>query len=365
MALIDVVKYDGNQDEFVWKFPSNDLRLGTQLVVKTSQLAIFVKNGEILDVFNEGRYTLNTGNIPLLNKLINIPFGGDSPFQAEVWYINLLTKLNNKWGTATPLQIEDPKYNIIVPVRAFGQFGFKISNGPLFLKEIVGTMKTFSSYDIIDYFKAKILSSLNVTIGKKMLLEGYSVLQLSVVLEDLGEACLNSIQKQFQMFGIEVITFDFMSINIPENDPSLEKLKRAKDLASSANIAGADLYKSERMLDAMNLAAENQGLPGSTLGASLGAGLGFAIGNNLTSSNTIDSQRSTPPPPLPTTIQYFAVQNGSQSGPFDLQNIKELIKNGSLNRSTLVWQEGMENWAQADSRPDLVALFTPAPPPLP
>ena len=366
MALIDVVKYDANQDEFVWKFPSNDLRIGTQLVVKTSQMAIFVKNGEILDVFSEGRYTLNTGNIPLLNKLINIPFGGDSPFQAEVWFINLLSKLNNKWGTVTPLQIEDPKYNIIVPVRAFGQFGFKIVNGELFLKEIVGTMKSFSSHDIIDYFKGKLLSSLNSSIGKKMLLEGYSVLQLSVVLDELGESCKNAIKDQFSMFGIEILTFDFISINIPEGDPSLEKLKRAKDLASSANIAGAELYKAERTLDALNTAAANEGMAGTTLGASLGAGLGFAVGNNiLPSNNSIQNSQPNSAPPVPSISQYHVVIDGSQVGPYDLQSLKNLISSGKMNRTTLVWQQGMENWAMADTRNDLMSFFGSMPPPLP
>ena len=128
MAVIDVVKYDGNDDEFVWKYPSEDLRLGTQLVVKTAQTAFFVRGGKILDQFEPGTETLKSGNIPLLNKLVNIPFGGDSPFQAEVWFVNLISKLDNKWGTPTPIQLEDPKYGIVIPVRAFGQFGLKIGN---------------------------------------------------------------------------------------------------------------------------------------------------------------------------------------------------------------------------------------------
>ncbi|HMP32139.1 MAG TPA: SPFH domain-containing protein, partial [Saprospiraceae bacterium] len=90
MALVEVVKFKGDNSEFVWKFPSNDLKLGAQLIVNTSQCAFFVKNGKVLDAFNEGRYTLKSANIPLLNKLINLPFGGDSPFSAEVWFVNLI-----------------------------------------------------------------------------------------------------------------------------------------------------------------------------------------------------------------------------------------------------------------------------------
>ena len=123
MAVIDVVKCPMRDTELCVKFPSNDLRMGSQLVVYPSQVAFFVKGGQIYDQFEAGTFTLKTSNIPLLNKIINLPFGSESPFQAEVWFINLTSKLDMKWGTPTPIQLEDPKYNIIIPVRAFGQYG--------------------------------------------------------------------------------------------------------------------------------------------------------------------------------------------------------------------------------------------------
>ena len=105
MALIDIVSWDGGDGQVAWKFPSNNLRLGTQLVVKPGQLAFFVYRGQICDEISEGTITLKTGNIPLLTKLLSVPFGGDSPFQAEVWFINTLAKLDTKWGTSTPIQV--------------------------------------------------------------------------------------------------------------------------------------------------------------------------------------------------------------------------------------------------------------------
>ena len=121
MALVDVVKCEMNGNLFCQKFPSNDLRVGSQLVVYPSQTAFFVKGGIICDEFTSGTHTIKTENIPLLNKIINLPFGGNSPFQAEVWYVNHISKLDMKWGTPQPLQVEDPRYHIVVPVRAFGQ----------------------------------------------------------------------------------------------------------------------------------------------------------------------------------------------------------------------------------------------------
>jgi membrane protease subunit (stomatin/prohibitin family) len=123
---------------------------------------------------------VKTENIPLLNKIINLPFGGKSPFQAEVWYVNLLSKLDNKWGTTNPILLEDPKYGIIIPVRAFGQFGFKISNPRLFLETLTGNLPSFSAEKIQDYFKGKIISSLTSLISKKIVRENISILEINV-----------------------------------------------------------------------------------------------------------------------------------------------------------------------------------------
>ena len=97
MAILDIIKYESNAEEFVWKHPVEDLKLGSQLIVNTSQKAFFVKGGKILDEFKSGTTSLKSGNIPLLNKLINLPFGDSSPFQAEVWYVNMISFLDNKW----------------------------------------------------------------------------------------------------------------------------------------------------------------------------------------------------------------------------------------------------------------------------
>ena len=99
MALIDVVKYNGGPNVFAWKFPSDELSTFTQLIVNESQEAILVKDGQFADIFKAGRYRLTTANIPILNNIINLPFGGESPFKAEVWYVNKAYSLDIKWGT--------------------------------------------------------------------------------------------------------------------------------------------------------------------------------------------------------------------------------------------------------------------------
>ncbi len=372
MAIIDVVKYQGSDEEFIGRFPSSDLRLGTQLVVNISQKAFFVKGGKIFDEFESGTHTLKSGNIPLLNKLINLPFGGDSPFQAEVWYVNLISKLDNKWGTSVPIQLEDPKYNVIVPVRAFGQFGMSVEDPRKFLESLVGNMKDFSTMKVVDYFKGKIISSITSQIGKKIVLEGISVLQMSAILDDLSEFCKEKIKEEFSRFGVKIENFYIMSINIPEDDPSVIKLKEAKDFAAKVNIIGKDLYHADRSYGVMDKVAENQGTMGGTMGAGLGLGMGFGMGNlmgniagNMNFGNNQNQQNLSVPPTTPSSIQYFVLINNQQNGPHSIDAVHQLINQRQVSRETLVWRDGMAQWGKIIEQEDLKGFFSSVPPPPP
>lgn len=363
MAIIDVVRYQSNDKEFVYKFPSEDLRFGTQLIVSISQEAFFVKGGKILDHFESGTHTLKSENIPLLNKIINLPFGSKSPFSAEVWFVNLISKMDVKWGTSSPIQLEDPKYGIIVPVRAYGQYGFKISNARLFLETLVGNMTVFSSDKIRDYFKGKILSSLTSLISSKLIKENVSILEINSMLDEMSDFAINKLNIEFNKFGIELVNFNFISINVPEEDPSIIKLKEAKDLAAKVKITGRDIYQMDRSFDILDKAAENEnGTVGNLMGAGIGLGVGLGAGNQM---GNITSNLNTNTPPPPPIIEFFVLFNNQQNGPFDINKIKELILNGNITRETLVWKAGMEKWDIADKQPDLNKLFSSVPPPPP
>ena len=376
MAIIDVVKYDSNDEEFVWKFPSDNLRLGTQLVVKQSQVAFFVKGGKVLDPFESGTYTLKSGNIPILHNLLNLPFGGDTPFQAEVWFVNLISKLDNKWGTPTPIQLEDPKYGVIIPVRAFGQFGFKISNPSLFLESLVGTIKVYNADKIIEYFIGKIISTITIAIGKKIILENVSVLQISVLLDDLSKYSESSIKDEFAKFGIDIVNFFIVSINIPESDPSVIKLKEIKEKAMYINTVGRDVYSFDKSMEVMDKAASNEGSVGGTMGAGMGLGMGLGVGSNMgnqmgnissqMNSTLAQGQQNTPPPPPSfINIQYFVLIDNQQQGPFDSNQIQQLILQKKMNKDSFVWKQGMADWNKAESQPDLIKYFNQMPPPPP
>jgi membrane protease subunit (stomatin/prohibitin family) len=363
MALIDVVKIESNDDEFVTKYPSEDLRLGTQVVVNISQNAFFVKGGEIFDQLESGTHTLKTENIPLLNKLINLPFGGNSPFQAEVWYVNLISKLDLKWGTPNPIQIEDPKYKVIVPIRAFGQYGFRISNPRVFLETLVGNMSIFSAEKINEYFKGKVLSSLTSLITAQMVSNNISILEINAQLDQLSSFACEKIRNEFEKFGIEIVNFFFISINIPENDTSIVKLKEAKDLAAKIQILGRDVYQMDRSFNVLDKAAENEnGIAGTFASAGIGLGMGASIAGQMPPiSGNLNTNL---PPPIPQVV-YHVIINNSQSGPFNITQISQLIQSKQINADSYVWKPGISNWEPLKNFPDLFSIMSNIPPPPP
>jgi membrane protease subunit (stomatin/prohibitin family) len=341
------------------------LRIGTQLVVYPAQTAFFVKGGQILDEFQAGTHTLKSENIPLLNKLINIPFGSNSPFKAEVWFINQISKLDIKWGTPTPIQLEDPRYNVIVPVRAFGQYGIKVKEPRLFLETLIGNMTTFSSEKIEQYFKGKVLAQLSSLISQKIAQSNVSILDINAHLIDMSEYCDTQLNTTFNKYGIEVIEFSFVSINVPQDDPSIVKLKEAKDLAARMKITGRDVYQMERSFNVMQAAAQNEGGGMMNLGAGLGAGLGVGAQMGNMFSQTMNAN-PTAPPPLPQEASYFLCINNQQQGGFNFQTVANLITQGQVNTDTLIWKQGMPNWVKISTLQEFVNSFSgQTPPPLP
>ena len=363
MALIDVVKCTMGSKQIVSKFPSEDLRLGTQLVVYPGQIAFFVKGGQIFDTFESGTYTLSTSNIPLLNKLINLPFGGQSPFQAEVWFVNMVVLLDSKWGTATPLQIEDPKYEVIVPVRAYGQYGFKINDPRLFVESVVGNSASFSVNTIEKYFKGRIMSQLTNIISDKLVRDNISILNINSHLENISSFCLERLNPFFVKYGLTLQEFDVMAISVKEDDPSFQKLKEAKDLAARLKITGRDVYQMERSFDVLDSAASNDsGMMGNFMGAGVGVGAGINLGNQLGSVMNTNTQVT--PPPTPQTLIYYLVLNGAQNGPYDMNMVVNMIQSGQINGETLAWKQGLPNWSKLSMFSEFSVIFN-CPPPIP
>ncbi|QFQ12699.1 DUF4339 domain-containing protein [Pseudoprevotella muciniphila] len=355
MAIIDVVKYEQQEGVIVQKFPSCDLRWGSQLVVYPGQVAFFVKGGTVCDKFTDGTYTLHSKNIPLLNKIINLPFGGDSPFQADVWFVNLLQRLSLKWGTETPIQLEDPKYNIIVPVRAHGQYGFKISDAEKFVYTLVGNMPQFSESQLQAYFRGLLLTKLTSIVAQKIVEDKISVLDIPTRLNDISVYCQNELQPFFADYGVEILLFNIISINIPEDDESLREIKKAKNLSARLHIAGRENYKMERSFDVMDKAAENESGTGAAF-INAGLGLGASVNMGKQMAESLAPNNGEAPPPIPINVSYYLAINGQQQGPYTAQQINEAIAQDSSVLELNAWKKGMTGWQPLKTFSEFSAL---------
>ncbi len=364
MAIINVVSVQMNNDILVQKYPSDDLRLGSQLVIYPGQTAFFVKGGQILDQFESGTYTLTTDNIPLLNKLINIPFGNESPFKAEVWYVNMTAIMATKWGTATPLQLEDPQYEIIVPVRSYGQYAFTVNDPRQFLVSLVGNQSSLTSSTLKEYFKGRVMSLLTNVISDKLVRDQISILKINSHISEISEFCCEKINERFTQYGLHLTEFDIMSISPNEDDPSFRKLKDAKDLAARLKITGQDVYKMERSFDVMDSAASNSGAAGAMLGTGLGIGAGVGIGNQMAQQVNINPAPTAPPPLPGNNHQYYVAINGQQNGPLDYNAVVGLIQNKSISAESLIWRAGLANWEKIQNQSEFASTLS-CPPPLP
>ncbi len=280
MAIVDVLKFNSDPSIFAWKYPNSELATWTQLIVHESQEAVLIKNGQIADVFGPGHYTLSTDNIPVLQKLVNIPFGGKSPFSAEVWFINKAFALDIKWGTVSPVQVQDPKYGVFVPLRAFGQFGIQIEDSRKFLVKLVGTMPFFNKDTMTEYFKGLYITRVKDRLSSCLVSSKISILEINSHLDEISAALSEQLRKEFAEFGIKVSAFYINDINVPENDPAVKQLKAALAKRAEMDILGYN-YQQERTFDTLNTAAGNQGTAGAVMGAGMGLGMGFGVGGAL------------------------------------------------------------------------------------
>jgi len=237
MAIAEVVKYDGGPDVLAWKYPSEELGTWTQLTVNELQAAILLKDGKALDIFESGTHTLETANIPLLTKYINLPLGGRSPFTAEVWYINKACFLDIKWGTPTPMQIKDPQYGVFVPVRSSGVFRIQIADPQKFMIKLVGTLSAFDKNSITDYFKRLQMTMVKDSISFFLVRNQISVLEINENIRALSSYMSKRIVSVILEYGFRLDSFLVREISVPKDDPAVINLI-AMGVGSGASADG-------------------------------------------------------------------------------------------------------------------------------
>ncbi|HVO29841.1 MAG TPA: SPFH domain-containing protein [bacterium] len=271
MAILDVIEWhDDFGHEMVHREPqdgSGEFRLGSQLVVRDGQIAVFYKDGKGLDTFGPGRHTLETGNIPLLTTLLALPFGGKSPFRAEVLYVATKTFNEMKWGTKEPVAFRDTELGI-VRVRAFGNYTMRVTDARTLINEVVGSRGMFTTDAIGGYLRDVIVSRFNDVLGETM----KSILDLPAHYDEIGQKLRARVAENFSKFGIEVQDFFIQAITPPE-----EVQKAMDDRAAAGAVGDMNRYMKYKTAAAMGDAAKNPGMAGAAVGMMVPGMMGQAM----------------------------------------------------------------------------------------
>lgn len=361
--FIDIIEWlDYTDDTIAHRFEryQNEIKNGAKLIVREGQTAVFVNEGQLADVFTPGTYDLTTQNLPILSTLKGWKYGFNSPFKAEVYFVNTHLFTDEKWGTKSPITLSDDRFGL-VEIRAFGTYAFKISDAGKFITDIVGTDNNFTNFEINEHLKSLIATRFTDTVGEANLpIELYAANT-----SELSETCQEVMKSEFLSVGISLEKFYIENVSMPED------LK--KEIFEYSRIDKLDLDKLTKFktAKAIEAAAKNEG---GTAGAGMGMGMGFVLAQQMGGlmspqmggSQQIQQAGATIPPPMPVSVQYFYAVNGAQQGPVSFEQLQALFAGRTVNRDSLVWKQGMAAWTALKDVEELKSfLGGNTPPPLP
>lgn len=269
--FIEVIEWlDESRDTLLYRFPvyQQEIKNGAQLIVRESQAAVFVFEGQVGDVFTPGRYTIDGGNTPILSKLGAWKYGFNSPMKSEVYFVNTKQFTDMKWGTSNPIMLRDADFGI-VRLRAFGAYSLRVADPGEFIKEIAGTNGHFQTEDIDGQLKRAIVTEFSDALGELKI----PALDLAAQYKEVGEKIRGMINEDFKSYGLEVTKFYVENVSLP---PEVEAAMDKR--ASMGALGDAQKYMQFQAADALRDAAQNEG-GGAGLGAGLGAG--FAVGGQM------------------------------------------------------------------------------------
>lgn len=263
MALAKIIKYEGDNTTFVWKSPIEDFNTLSQLIVHQSQEAVFYKNGQALDLFGPGKYTLDTQNIPILRRFLNLPTGGKTPFHCEVYFVNKTQQMAIKWGTDSQVQYMEPTYKFPLQIGCSGEMTLSVSDSRRLLVKIVGTEKGLTQAELVQKFRAYLMSKIKPYIALTMQTAEFSIFEVDAHMDEISSALKEKLMPDFTEYGISLDKFFVTTIAKPDGESAYEKFKDLH-IRQYSDVAEAQLKQKvdiiEQQTEAQKLVIESQAI---------------------------------------------------------------------------------------------------------
>ena len=293
---LDVIKCVTGNDVLVTKSGIENFNTKSQLIVNEAQEALFYKDGQALDLFGSGRHSLTTDNLPFFKKLYGAIFGNKTPFSCEVFFINKVSVMDIMWGTDAPIVLEDPKYNLIVGVKANGQTGIRVKDSRKFVVKVVGQLREFTVDSVRRAIKGMMMTNIKEIIASTIIEKKVTILEITTKLSEISAAMQEKLNVALDDLGLEAVHFYAATIFADEND--IAKLRQAKEkqlevrnetdleayklrilseARAHARAVEGYSYQDERKFDVLETAASNSGNVGGMVGAGLGFGMGLGM----------------------------------------------------------------------------------------
>ena len=247
--IADIIKYEGDNSTFIWKHPCEDFNSMTQLIVHESQEAIFFMNGQALDLFGAGRYTLETQNIPLIGKALNRTTGDKTPFHCEVYFINKTDQMSIKWGTDSKIQYIEPTYGFPISIGASGEMSLRADNSRKLLLKLVGTENHLGQQKLVGFFRSFLMTRIKTYMAQYMKSNAVNIFEIDENLTVFSDAIKNLLIPNFAEYGVSLEQFFVTNIVKPDGDRQYEKFKELH-FRQYADVAEAKLRQQVSVIEA-------------------------------------------------------------------------------------------------------------------
>ena len=320
MAALSIISQEMSNESLIVRQRLEDLTTKSQLIVYESQEAIFFKNGEALDLFGPGRHSLDTANLPLIKRFFSNLFGGRTPFPCDVFFVNKVKILDFVWGTDSPISLSDPKYSMLVGVRANGQTGVRISDARKFIVKVAGMMTEYTADDLKKTIKGYMMAPIKESIAQTITEKRVSILEVTQRLTEISESIEAKVNARINDLGISIDHFNVNAIMASDGD--LDALKQAKqDMLTGMTGADIEAYKMERLsearararategytyqeerrFDVLEGAAKNEGGSGGFVNMGIGLGVATGVGREVgrMTSAMVEPETATAPTAAP------------------------------------------------------------------